>query len=152
MRMVPVELKVPQKYPSVQELFSNIAKSYKEAHANITKRNAQMAKNANKKRKTHDFKVDNRIQLYTVHLQFDIGSIKRKFFPKYCCPFIILTQIMPVTFRLKLSQPSLDKGVEDSFHTSLLQPFLEDKFGRRSSPQPEKLLDDGSVEYEVENC
>ena len=37
-RRVPVELMFPQKHPSIQEILSNIAKSSKDAHANIAMR------------------------------------------------------------------------------------------------------------------
>ena len=94
------ELMVPQKHSSIQEFLSNIARSSKEAHANIAKGNEQMARYANKKRKDHKLKVRDRALLSTKNLKVDSGSRTRKLHPKYCGPFTIPKQISSATFKL----------------------------------------------------
>ena len=44
----------------------------------------------------------------------------------------------------------LAKGIHDTFHTSLLQPFYADLFNWELEPQSAVKLGDGSEEYEVE--
>ena len=109
-----------------------------------------MGRYANKKRKDHKFKVGDKVLLPTINLKLDSGSSTRKLHPKYCGTFTILKQITPVTFKLNLSQPMIAKEIHESFHTSLLQPLHEDKFGRGSIPRPQIKLEDGFIEYEVE--
>ena len=42
------------------------------------------------------------------------------------------------------------KRIHDTFHVSLLRPFIEDRFKRTEEPQPSILFEDGHQEWEVE--
>lgn len=43
------------------------------------------------------------------------------------------------------------RGIHDAFHVSLLKPFVEDFFQRYDKPMPPIHMQDGSIEYEVED-
>ena len=129
-RTIPAKLMVPQSHPSVQEFLSNFTKSSAMAPKKIVKKNVQMAKYANIERIDHSFKVCDKVLLSTKNLKLESESKTRKFHPKYCGPFKILKQVSPVSFKIKLSQPMLAKGIHDTFHTSLLQPYKADKYRR----------------------
>ena len=70
---------------------------------------------------------------------------------KYYGPFRITEKINPVTFRLELSKPMLDRGIHNAFHAKLLVPYVSDEvFNRKISPAPPLQFSDGHVEYEFE--
>ena len=149
-KTIPADLLVPTKQPSVQQFLENITKYQTQATKNIEAKNITMAAHANKKRIDHSFKVGDMVWLSTKNLKLESGNSTKKLHPKYCGPFRIVEQITPVTFKLCLSQAMLAKGIHDTFHTSLLQPFHADLFNRELEPQPAVKLEDGSEEYEVE--
>ena len=141
---------VPNHQPSVQEFLENISNSTELSRRNIEEKNKVMAKYANTKRVDHQFQEGDLVWLSTANLKLESGSNTKKLHPKYCGPFPILKKITPVSFKLGLSEPMLAKGMHDTFHTSLLQPFIRDRFNREPGPQPAIKLEDGTEEYEVE--
>ena len=58
--------------------------------------------------------------------------------------------INDMTVRLKFSEPTKAKHIQDAFHVSLLKPCFPDDFKRYERPLPPIKLDDGTEEYEVE--
>ena len=109
-----------------------------------------MATYANKFRKQHDFKVNDKVLLSTKNLSLEDGSGSRKLNPKFCGPFKIIEKVTNVSFRLELSEPMKARGIHNTFHVSLLKPFLEDKFDRYDPPLPPVNIEDGVEFYEVE--
>lgn len=75
----------------------------------------------------------------------------RKLHPKFCGPFRISEKINEVTFRLDLSETMKARGIHDAFHSSLLKPFIDDKYGLYDDPLPPVNIQDGIEEYEVES-
>ena len=149
-RTIPAQLLVESPNPSVNEFLANIQEATRKAIANIQRKNEYMAKYANQKRLPHKFQPGDWVWLSTANLRLEDGSTTRKLHPKFCGPFKILTEITPVTFRLELSEPMKTRGIHNSFHVSLLRPFVPDKFQRDPLPEPAILLDNGEQEYEVE--
>jgi len=69
-----------------------------------------------------------------------------KLVPKWIGPFKVLRQVGAVAFQLEL--PDTMSRLHPVFHASLLKPYFE---GAHSvKPPPPTLMDDGSLEYEVE--
>ncbi len=59
-------------------------------------------------------------------------------------------KINDVAFSLELSEPMKQKGIHDTFHVSLLKPYVDDKFDRDPAPEPAMIFADGHQEFEVE--
>lgn len=136
--------------PTAQSFLETMKDTTDFAYKRIIRQNARMAEYANKSRIPHEFSVDDQVWLSTKNLSIEDGSGMRKLHPKFCGPFKIVEKINDVTFRLELPYPMKAKGIHDSFHCSLLKPFVPDTFGRYDEPLPPVQIQDGSVEYEVE--
>ena len=98
----------------------------------------------------HNFQVNDKVWLSTENLSLEDGSGTRKLHPKFCGPFRITEKISDVTYRLELPDPMKAKVIHNAFLVRLLKPFVEDIFGRYDKPLPPIKMDDGHVEYEVE--
>ena len=149
-KILPAELIVPEDIPSVKDFLARMKNSMQQAHASICTKNEQMARYANKKRIDHPFKIGDKVWLSTKNLKLESGATTRKLHPKFIGPFQIVKQVTPVTFGLELPQSMLSKGIHDSFHVSLLQPYKHDRFDRDPDPPPPIKLEDETLEYEVE--
>jgi hypothetical protein len=68
-----------------------------------------------------------------------------KLLPRWIGPFPIIEQIGSVAYKLQL--PDTMKRLHPVFHASLLTNYVP---GRDIKPLPPILMDDGSLEYEVE--
>ena len=136
--------------PSVSKFLADIQESTKFAYENIQKQNIRMAKYANKSRLPHNFSLNDKVWLSTKNLSLEDGSGSRKLHPKFCGPFHIIEKINDVTFRIDLSEPMKARRIHDTFHVSLLKPFVEDPFARDPAPEPAIEFPDGHQEYEVE--
>ena len=148
-RIVPVEA-LATSNPSVKEFLKNMQEVSKFAFDRIKQQNEKMAAYANKFRKQHVFKVNDKVLLSTKNLSLEDGSGSRKLNPKFCGPFKIIEQVTNVSFRLELSEPMKAKGIHNTFHVSLLKPFYEDKFDRYDHPLPPINIEDGVEFFEVE--
>ena len=148
-RIIPLETLATHN-PAVNEFLKNTQEASKFAFERIKQQNEKMATYANKFRKQHDFKVNDKVLLSTKNLSLEDGSGSRKLNPKFCGPFKIIEKVTNVSFRLELSEPMKAKGIHNTFHVSLLKPFHEDKFDRYDSPLPPVNIEDGVEFYEVE--
>ena len=126
-RTIPAEIMEHSKVQSVDEFLRSIKDSTAHGQSKIRKSNSKMASYANKKRINYEFRVGNKVWLSTQDLKLERGETTRRLHPKYCGSFKIIQKITPVTFKLQLPQPMLSKGVHDSFHVSLLQPYTPDE-------------------------
>lgn len=136
--------------PSVAEFLKSVQESSAFARENIRKRNIKMAEYANKSRIPHQFAVNDKVWLSTKNLSLSDGFGSKKLHPKFCGPFTITKKINDVAFTLDLSEPMKQKGIHNTFHVSLLKPYVEDRFNREPVPPPAIALDDGTQEFEVE--
>ncbi len=57
-----------------------------------------------------------------------------------------------VAFSLEVSEPMKQKGIHDTYHVSLLKPYVDDTFDRDPAPEPAMIFADGHQEFEVEQC
>ena len=148
-RTIPIET-LASSNPSVAEFLKATVESTKFAQDHIKKQNNSMAEYANRFRKQHSFKVGDKVWLSTKNISLEDGSGTRKLHPKFCGPLEISEKINDVTFRLLLSEPMKLRRIHDTFHVSLLKPYVEDTFGRNQDPPPPLQFADGHQEYEVE--
>ena len=125
--------------PSSESFITNMKKTIEEATEQISKSNEEMMKYANRKRLPTPFKIGDKVLLSMKNLTLEDGSGSRKLHPKYCGPFEIIEKVNDVTFRLDLPQPMIDRKIHNAFHSSLLKPYIEDKFGRKQTP-PSSVL------------
>ena len=90
------------------------------------------------------FQVGQKVLLSTKNINLaHPGS--NKLLPKWIGPFIITKQVGPVAFQLEL--PDTLRKLHPVFHASLMTHY-NDKGGFK--PLPPILMDDGSLEFEVE--
>ncbi|GJP35398.1 hypothetical protein CLOM_g19908 [Closterium sp. NIES-68] len=70
--------------------------------------------------------------------------------PRFCGPFLVESQVTPVTFRLRL--PATWK-IHNAFHVQLLKPYRDPNtiFVGRQPPPPPPVLVQNEPEYEVES-
>ncbi len=148
-KTIPLET-LSSNNPSVSKFLKDIQDSSAFARENIRKRNIKMAQYANKSRLPHQFAVNDKVWLSTKNLSIPDGSGSKKLHPKYCGPFIIKKKINDVAFSLELSEPMNQKGIHDTFHVSLLKPYVADTFDRDPAPEPAMIFADGHQEFEVE--
>ena len=148
-RTIPLEA-IASNNPAVTNFINISQNSLRFARNNILSQNFSMEKQANKLRSDHPFKVGDQVLLSTKNLSLEEGSGTRKLHPKFCGPFTIKKFITDVTVKLDISEPMKAKKIHDSFHVSLLKPYIWDSFKRNPAPLPPLHLRDGHEEYEVE--
>ena len=150
-RTIPADLVLSSKNPAAHSFLENIQKSVKHAQHEIQKSNDYMAAYANRKRKPCQFKVNDLVLLSTKHITIENSLINNKLTPRYCGPFRISEQINPVTFRLELSQPLLNRHIHNAFHSSPLVPYnAPTEPSRNKNPPPPVHFSDNHEEYEIE--
>ena len=133
------------------DFIENIIKGLTEAKKRILNSNEYSPSYVNKKRRPCTLKLGDFVLLSTKNLNLDISANRNKLNIKYCGPFRMIEKINPVTFRLELSKPMLDREIHNAFHAKLLVPYFSDEvFNRNLSPAPPLQFSDGHVEYEVE--
>ena len=149
-KTVPLDI-ITSENPAAEKFLQNMQEAVKEAQEQIKKSNESTAEYVNQRRRPSTFKVGDKVWLSTKNLALEDGAGSRKLNPKYFGPFEITEDINGVTYRLKLSQPMIDRGIHNAFHASLLKPYFEDQFSRETSPPPALQFHDGHEEYEVES-
>jgi chromodomain-containing protein len=119
-------------------------------HIEDVKRNQQIAisalnKKAGKVPALSPYRVGNQVWLEAAHLYLPYQSTKLA--PKHHGPFLVMKEVSPVTFQLRIP---MAWNIHDIFHASLLSPYCESpEHGPNYSRPPPDLLE-GEVEYEVE--
>eukprot|EP00878_Enallax_costatus_P031779 GHUV01034818.1.p1 GENE.GHUV01034818.1~~GHUV01034818.1.p1 ORF type:complete len:142 (+),score=8.35 GHUV01034818.1:33-428(+) len=100
---------------------------------------------ADKKRNPDpEFAVGQEILLNTKNIPLKHPG-SRKLLPRWVGPFEVLKRVSAVAYKLQL--PDTMSRIHPVFHTSLLKPYSKDA---AYQPPPPVLLEDGSLEYEVE--
>ena len=148
-RTIPIET-LGSNNPDASNFLQNIQKSMNVARERILKNNESMAREANKHRLPHNFKVGDEVWLSTKNISLEDGSGSRKLNPKFCGLLRILKQINDVTFKLDLPDPMRERGIHNAIHASLLKPYFPDLFNRKEPPPQPVQFQYGHVEYEVE--
>ncbi|KAL0165523.1 hypothetical protein M9458_037367 [Cirrhinus mrigala] len=111
----------PSDVPAVDRWFRESEQDWNAAHAHL-QRAIRRHKDQADTRQTHahEYQPGDLVWLSTRDIRLHLPC--RKLSPRYIGPFPVLTQINPVTYRLKLPD---HYRIAPSFHVSLLKPYTE---------------------------
>lgn len=132
------------KNASVEELVTQRQHISDLVKSHLQKQKQRMKTQADKKRRSIDFGVNDLVWLKTDHLQLPEG-LTRKLATKFCGPFLITAQVSDTSFRLDL--PGKFSRLHPVFHASQLKLH----HGPPRTGQEPAFIVDGEAEYEVAN-
>ena len=113
-----------EQYPGVRQFADNMKAAIMSAHDAIIASRVQHTVQANRKRLPANFKEGDLVYLSTKNISMPKGRA-RKLAPKYLGPFPITKIIKEgATYQLGLSDELIKRGVNKSFHASLLRPHV----------------------------
>jgi hypothetical protein len=116
--------KTEEVYPGVRQFAEKMKEAIMSAHDAIIAARIQHTVQANRKRLTANFKEGDLVYLSTKNISIPKGRA-RKLAPKYLGPFPVTKVIKEgATFQLGLSDELIKRGVNKSFHASLLRPHI----------------------------
>jgi hypothetical protein len=137
------------KHPYLRDVAEGMKTITAEVQAALLKAQQRQASYANQFRKERVFAVGDRVLLSTENLRLkgpkNSKMQARKLLPKFIGPFKIVRRCGDVAYELELPA---SLRIHDVFHVSLLQKWYP--HSRHGAPPPVVLLDDGSLEYEVQ--
>ena len=120
----PMIWKGEEVYPGVKKFAENMKDAIMSAHDAIITSRIQSMIQANKKRQPANFKEGDLVYLLTKNISLPKGRA-RKLAPKYLGPFQISKVLKEgATYQLGLSNELIKRGVNNSFHASLLRPHV----------------------------
>ena len=120
----PMIWKGEEVYPGVRQFAENMKDAIMSAHDAIIASRVQHTVQANKKRSQATFQEGDLVYLSTKNISLPKGRA-RKLAPKYLGPFPITRVIKEgATYQLGLSDELIKRGVNKSFHASLLRPHV----------------------------
>jgi len=140
--------KVESSSDSAEQKVQKMSELLDKLKQHLTKAQEAMATQANKHRRSADFKVGDKVWVLTRNMQSPRPAKKLDY--RKSGPYIIEEQINPVAFKLKLP-PHMH--VHPVFHASLLSPHYENHFSSRmpQPPPPIHYKDQDVPEFEVES-
>jgi transposase InsO family protein len=120
----PMVWKGEEVYPGVRQFAENMKDAIMSAHDAIIASRVQHTVQANKKRLPASYQEGDLVYLSTKNISLPKGRA-RKLAPKYLGPFPITKVIKEgATYQLGLSDELIKRGVNRSFHASLLRPHV----------------------------
>jgi RNase H-like domain found in reverse transcriptase/Reverse transcriptase (RNA-dependent DNA polymerase)/Integrase zinc binding domain/Chromo (CHRromatin Organisation MOdifier) domain len=139
------------KHPEVLELTEVMANITKEVRSAMAKAQERQASYADQFRHERVLKVGDRVLLSTANLIMkspknkEVKLSAKKLLPKFIGPFNVVKCHGTVAYRLDLPKTL---RIHPVFHISLLHKYADNT--RYGAPPPLVMLDDGTLEYEVE--
>jgi hypothetical protein len=137
------------KHPAVSGLVSDLQSISERVRSALQLAQQRQTSYANRCRREREFQVGDGVLLSTQNLNLkgpkDRTMAARKLLPRFVGPFKVVRRVGQVAYELEL--PS-NWRVHPVFHVSLLVPWHVSF--RQATPPPVMLLEDGSLEYEVE--
>jgi hypothetical protein len=137
------------KHPAVSGLVSDLQSISERVRSALQLAQQRQTSYANRCRREREFQVGDGVLLSTQNLNLkgpkDRTMAARKLLPRFVGPFKVVRRVGQVAYELEL--PSTWR-VHPVFHVSLLVPWHVSF--RQATPPPVMLLEDGSLEYEVE--
>ena len=126
--------------PSSLQRLHDMKVALEAARALLQQAQDRMAEHANRTRRPASFAVGDQVLLAAKNLQLAKG-LTHMLAPKYLGPFRVAEQVTPVTYRLELPDTL---AIHNSFHVSLLKPWLSDPFDadRDSQNHPPAVVPD----------
>jgi hypothetical protein len=116
--------RVEDEFPGVQKFAERMKMAIMSAHDAIIASRVENTVQANKKRSIADYKEGDLVYLSTKNISLPKG-LARKLAPKYLGPFAITKVLREgATYQLDLSEELVKRGINPSFHASLLKPHF----------------------------
>jgi len=113
-----------EEFPGVQVFADRMKMAIMGAHDAIIASRVENTVQANKKRAVASYKEGDLVYLSTKNISLPKG-MARKLAPKYLGPFAITRVLREgATYQLGLSEELLKRGINPSFHASLLKPHV----------------------------
>jgi hypothetical protein len=150
---VPSSLLQPQPSPnpSVTEFVEAQSTALILAQEAIADAQERQTKNADSRRRDHNYKVGDQVLLSTedITAAADRNRPTKKLQARFIGPYTIVEQHSPVSFRLELP-PSMK--IHDVFHVDRFRPYSPspEALGPRAPARPPPEIIDGEEEYEAE--
>ena len=123
--------------PAVKEFLDEQGTTLTMAKEAIEEAQERQARNADTRRRDHDYKVGDQVLLNTENITVaaDQNRPTAKLQPRFVGPYTILEQRSPVSFRLELP-PQMK--IHDVFHVDRFRPYLPspESLGRRIPARP----------------
>jgi len=120
----PMIWKGHEEFPGVRKFAERMKMAIMSAHDSIIAARVVHTVQANRKRLAVDYKVGDLVYLSTKNISLPKGRA-RKLAPKYLGPFAISRILKDgATYQLELSEELLKRGINRSFHASLLKPHV----------------------------
>jgi len=120
----PMIWKGQEEFPGVRKFAERMKMAIMSAHDAIIAARMVNTVQANRKRVAVDYKVRDLVYLSTKNILLPKGRA-RKLAPKYLGPFAINNILKGgATYQLDLSEELLKRGINRSFHASLLKPHI----------------------------
>lgn len=149
--LTPLSAQLPSKgqievnAPAAAKFVAKMQDALTEAKKHLEAAQQRMKHYADKKRSVDPkFDVGSEVLLSTKNIKLKHPG-STKLLPKWIGPFKVIKKISSVAFKLEL--PDTLTKLHPVFHSSLLKPYVRNG---NYQPPPPLLMDDGSVEYEVE--
>ena len=135
----PMIWKGSEEFPGVQRFAEKMKLAIMSAHDSIIAAQIVHTVQANRKRSPTDYKVGDLVYLSTKNISLPKGRA-RKLAPKFLGPFEI-TKVLKegATYQLKLSEELVKRGINPSFHASLLKPHIPNDDRRFPGRLPSQL-------------
>ena len=120
----PMIWKGQEEFPGVRKFAERMKMAIMSAHDSIIAARVINTVQANRKRITATYQVGDLVYLSTKNISLPKGRA-RKLAPKYLGPFAISKVLKDgATYQLELSDELLKRGINRSFHASLLKPHV----------------------------
>jgi len=117
----PMIWNAKSEFPGVRIFAQRMKDAIMTAHDEIIEAQVRQTIQANRKRRTAEFKLGDLVYLSTKNLSLP-KKRARKLTPKYIGPFSITKEVEPgATFKLELSSELRKRGINPTFHASLLR-------------------------------
>jgi hypothetical protein len=131
--------KVEDEFPGVRQFAERMKLAVMSAHDAIIASRVENTVQANKKRAIAAYKEGDLVYLSTKNISLPKG-LARKLAPKYLGPFAIMKVLKEgATYQLDLSEELLKRGINRSFHASLLKPHLPNDDRRFPGRMPSQI-------------
>jgi len=126
-------------FPGVRMFADRMKMAIMKAHDAIIASRVENTVQANRKRALASYKEGDLVYLSTKNISLPKG-LARKLAPKYLGPFAI-TRVLKegATYRLDLSEELLKRGINPSFHASLLKPHVPNDDRRFPGRMPSQI-------------
>ena len=145
--LTPLDLSMKTDLPAATDFLDRFHSLWEATKNNILRAQQSQRASANKKRRPMEFMEGDKVMLSTENIKLaGVDSAKLK--PRWIRPFMIKAKKSSTLYQLQL--PSTLK-IHDTFHISLLKPFIEPaKFDQGYDRPPPIGEKNYSEEYEVE--